>query len=257
MRKAAQRSPVLILFVGIILVPSVLIAFNELMPSANAETGEHLDNFALVAPPDAQRSSVESLFPGRAVYVPNLRLPGANEVPYRHGPYLVVPEGWRGELETVAPIPDLPPIPTETSVVTDLRVLTASDLWRDVAGIPEGFERTVVLSSALGYDIQQIYRKPAGPDSRAILGEVRTIVRRPAVRPLTVEVVGPMAWIESREVEGLPALVWEGHKPDGSLYGTDIWVFDEDSGVEYFVRAVGAATTSDALAVVRSLISHE
>lgn len=244
-----------LMFLAGFAIVSAVLGYVVLTSETDAQDPAYLVNFDLVASQAEQRAALEALLPGRPVSVPEVRIPGPEEKPRRSGPYLVLPEGWSGPVEESEPVDDPPPLPTEDSRVTDLATLQRSDLWRDVSNLPARYEFVGAGSTALGYDLVLTYREPNTGGRPGILGEVEVAIRRPHELPIKVSVVGPPEWTRETDVAGLPGLIWEGHKPDGQVYGTDVRAFDAASGIEYFVRGVGVSTT-ETLTILRSLISE-
>ena len=170
--------------------------------------------------------------------------------PVRHGAYLVYPQNWTGAREPKA---RYEPLPADTSggasgsdgdsTAADPEGVYTNDpaearrrisRWRDPA-LPAGWTfRSAESPDGRGY--KAIYLNELGYDAVRIYVYYRT--ERPGYFKATLG--GGWIVYEPRVLDGRAALVV--YSPQGAtherLRATSVWIFDADTGIEYYLRGV-------------------
>lgn len=180
-----------------------------------------------------ERASSSAATPGGASQTPGASVTASATptplalVPERHGPYLFVPSGWRGDLEAVQWV--LSPTPMRGS--NDTGEVMRSELWRDPV-MPAGVTLHVAYAEALPIDAQARWYDAAGQPAFS------TMVWRQGNRLIPVDVWpdGDQRVFHYVEFDGKPAVRWR--TPATGLIGEiGLRVFDPASGIEYLVTS--------------------
>ncbi len=155
--------------------------------------------------------------------------------PVRHGAYLVYPRNWAGSRE---PQQDYEPPPATTDGETGVYTYDLDEarrgilLWRDPA-LPAGWTFKWA-ESWNGRDYEAVYQNELGYDGVDI--HVYYNIQRPSY----FEAGGGWVVYEPRVLDGHAAIVV--YSPQGAahdrLLSTEVWIFDADTGIEYFVNGV-------------------
>ena len=155
-------------------------------------------------------------------------------VPVRHGPYLLHPVPWDGELE-VQSRPSFDGAQgqdaSEHVVSSDLAVVRAHPFWRE-PDLPDGWTlhmATVGLEGIDGYWALYL-------DARGGIG-AEIWVTRPPLLPKYIRATDGASIYEARTIDGHPARV--RYSPAGDLtHRTSAAIFDEATGIEYLVVGI-------------------
>ena len=165
-------------------------------------------------------------------------------VPVRHGPYLLVPSGWTGDVEDAAPVPapsdtrasraaDASPTATVApwEVTFDLVEARRHPYWRDPE-LPGGWTFAKAEANYEGIDGYIAFYL----DSLGGLG-LEYQVARNSWQPREIRAVDGMSIHELRLIDGCPAVV--RYSPSGNLTQvTKALIFDEASGIDVIVVGV-------------------
>ena len=154
--------------------------------------------------------------------------------PVRHGPYLLHPVPWDGDLEEksrpsygAAQGQDA----TEHVVSSDLAVVRAHPFWRE-PDLPDGWTlhmATVGLEGIDGYWALYL-------DARGGIG-AEIWVTRPPLLPKYIRATDGVSIYEARTIDGHPAIV--RYSPaDDPTHRTSAAIFHEATGIEYLVVGI-------------------
>ena len=175
--------------------------------------------------------------------------------PVRYGPYLLIPSGWKGELE---PFQELWPVSPASGSSTDplpewpssvLDEVRRHPLWREPV-VPAGWSITgqeahnsISLSAAYENDEHavaiHISWSPSGPRRESVPTDV------PGVNTS-----------EARTIDGHPAVLW--YDPTGALDipVNTVSMYDEATGIEYIVSGYTFVEIEVMIAIARSFLSE-
>jgi hypothetical protein len=164
--------------------------------------------------------------------------------PTTHGPYLLVPLGWQGDLPPVDVIKN----PAGLSGGSDdLETLRSSPLWREPS-LPAGFALERADSESLATVTRGYYSNPRG---ESVLS---TYVALPQSRPIRVDVWTDkgIELFEATEIDGLPAVTWRSPSDGSGVIGARM--FDAKTGIEYLVEISDTRELGlkDAIDILRS-----
>ena len=175
--------------------------------------------------------------------------------PVRYGPYLLIPSGWKGEIEPfeelwpVSPVSgsSADPLPEWPSSVLD--EVRRHPLWREPV-VPAGWSITgqeahnsISLSAAYENDEHavaiHISWSPSGPRRESVPTDV------PGVNTS-----------EARTIDGHPAVLW--YDPTGALDipVNTVSMYDEATGIEYIVSGYTFVDIDTMIAIARSFLSE-
>ena len=201
---------------------------------------------------------------------PNIRGPDVT-VPVRHGPVLLIPSGWSGDIEE--PVRVNPrAVGVEESATgagapktfktTDLTEARTIPLWRDVT-LPVSDWRFVSAqagtydSPPYGHGFQADY----GPAQGGIAFSVAVGHMQVVPGHATAHYPGNTISIqETRIIDGYPALVL--YNPDGKspLAPTSVLIYDEENGIVYvaygYIGALIGSNISPLIEIARSLFAE-
>ena len=171
--------------------------------------------------------------------------------PIRHGPWLLHPFGWTGDLEEQLeyPIPGsssvsgaegspLPEIRTlddwpEPRVTTDITVARQFPLWRDPA-LPEGWRLYDAETGTASAPYPDGYVASFADDEG--WGGVEIYLYHRTIRPYHLSAWRGERIRETRIIDGHPALV--EYAPDNQLFNTRVSIFNRTTGLVYVVEGL-------------------
>jgi hypothetical protein len=166
-------------------------------------------------------------------------------VPFTHGPYLLVPHGWQGDLPPFRVV-DAPVGRSPAS--DDTNEVRNSPLWRD-ASVPTGFVLQRAWTEGLAVEARGQYVSAHGEYA------FWTYVALPQTRPIRVDIWTDRGAVlfATTEVDGLPAITWKSPADGSGVIGARM--FDSSTGIEYLVEIVDTRelTLDDAIDMLRSL----
>ncbi len=173
--------------------------------------------------------------------------------PVRHGPFLMYPIGWTGEMATPTQValPDAPANVGMTLYATDVATARQHPLWRD-PDLPSEWILRYMRSPLYGFEGYEAYYVTAEG-----YGAARISVGRVDWHPINIRTYtsGGTFVHEFRLIDGLPALARY------SLTGirtSEIAIWDRANGLLYGMKGSHSPLRNDieaAFAVVRGLIS--
>ncbi len=179
---------------------------------------------------------------------PNIQSTGII-APVRHGPYLLHPIDWDGELEEAVSVATEGLATSERVASSDLTVVRQHPLWRE-PDLPDGW---ALYSATVGYEgidgFFAIYLDALGG-----FGAEVAVIRLHRL-PGYISAPGGLSIYETRTIDGHPAVV--RYSPTGDLtHPTVAYIFDEATGIQYLVVGISPRVGGSAdavIAIARSL----
>ena len=174
---------------------------------------------------------------------------GRMPAPVRHGPWLVMPLGWTGELQEVRYLGQRDPVePSQVLHTTDIdEARREIPLWREPSGIPGTWTLGEVLVGGEVGPWSGFEASWESPKGRVIIIVVHSRWRKDHLRG-----VGTGAVMEMRRIGGHPAIV-QYWPPEDKDSGTRVFLYDESTGIEVFVAAY-SLELGETVAVALSLV---
>ena len=164
--------------------------------------------------------------------------------PVRHGPYLLHPFGWTGDLEEQVehPIPGASgasgadassPSSIRPLVTADIAVARRFPLWRDPA-LPDGWRLYEAETGTASAPYPDGYVASFADDEG--WGGVEIYLYHRTIRPYHLSAWRGERIRETRIIDGHPALV--EYAPDNQLFNTRVSIFNRTTGLVYVVEGL-------------------
>lgn len=187
-------------------------------------------------------------------------LPPPDLVPERHGPFLLVPDGWTGPIENADPVPFHPYDASRYPAEPTDQDIRNSTLWRLPSFTPKGFTLDSIETDGIEFSVRQRWTRPDERDLGYTVN-IDLLWWRPAVLPIRIGTWGgPDANIfTSTTIDGNPAVLWhpsDDNVDDGGITSVTVWVFDERAGIVYTAQSYGRVTVDDLRNMVSSLYNE-
>lgn len=257
-----RRVPVRRMRIRTLAVVTAIVALSAaagvaLVGGADKATGDddYLRNFHVAPPKEvirAEEAANRDDVSEDDISVPDPYVPPKDARPERYGPYLLVPRGWIGPVEEQRAVPGSP-TPRPGAATNDLARVLTSPLW-DVTYVPDGFEALRAGSPDVenNVTVQYAAAHPNGNPADFVYMDIGAWVV--GVRPLHVLTWtdGPNAF-RTTDVRGMPAVFWYGKDGEESS-SIQLRVFDERSGVEYWVSADALVGVAEAERVLEGML---
>ena len=209
--------------------------------SVDEEPARLVSRAYLYTPPTRVVNSLLPPVPLKSVYTGPMQ---AVTDPVRHGPYLVYPIGWSGEVASTTEV-TLPSISGDAGMAlyaTDVATARQHPLWRD-PDLPSTWKLEYAKSPRYGYDgYSALYVTAAGYEA-AYVGAARR-----NWQPIIVRTYANAGYVkEMHLIDGLPMLLT--YSLEGNRY-TYAAIWDAATGIEYTVLGSHHSLANDIEATI-------
>lgn len=233
------------------------VAWVTTWSGTTAQDTEYLDNFDLGPSQQEQIEAERARGLEGDLHVPTPAPPPPSLKPELFGPFLLIPDGWVGELPAGSDsVPHIPYDPTRHPSDPSEEDIRMSSLWRDPV-LPDGFALVDIGTDGIEFSVTQRWARADESDPGYDVS-IDLLWGRPQYLPFRIGTWGGIGAnvFETTQIDGNPSVTWQ--PPDGVVEGTGVtgvtvWIFDETDRILYIGKAYGNVTPGELLSIVRSL----